>query len=527
MTAPAGAVAAGSARAARGGRLLAAARAHGLFLAVLAAGVALRVVTQLAYRPALIYYDSTRYLENMLTLEPSPVRPLGYPLFLEALPLGWGLEVVPLAHHVFGLAMGIVLYAVLTRLGVRRWLAALAAAPVLLDAYQLNIEQYVLSEPLYLTAIVCACALVLWWPEPRPLALVVAGLLFAVAAVTRASGLAVFAPAVACVLLLGGTWRARLARAAVLVVAFATPVVAYMAWYHEHNDRYAITGYGGRFLYARVAPFADCSRFVVPASQRVLCPTEPVGQRPSVEQYMWDNDLSPVYRLKLPKGVRRPEIAGDFARNVIRHQPLDYARVVLRDFLRAFSLRRTRGEGELPISRWQFQVYYPIFRPETTEWIRRYGGTRGTVQPQLASALRGYQRFGYTPGPILAFGLVAGALAAVGVGHARRSGLRAAAFLLTATALALYGPSVAANQFTWRYALPLVALAPAAAAVGVTALRRRSPAAAPRRGAEERAAARRARATRRAGAAGPSGPPVAQRPGARDHPAGELSSGPS
>ena len=73
-----------------------------------------------------------------------------------------------------------------------------------------------------------------------------------------------------------------------------------------------------------------------------------------------------------------------------------------------------------------------------------------------------------------------GSSAALGVGRARRSGLRTAAFLFTFTALAVYLPSVAVSQFTWRYQLPLLVLLPPAGALGLAALTGRT---APQRGA--------------------------------------------
>ncbi len=39
--------------------------AHPVFTGLLVAGLVLRVITFFAYRPALIYYDSTRYLDRV------------------------------------------------------------------------------------------------------------------------------------------------------------------------------------------------------------------------------------------------------------------------------------------------------------------------------------------------------------------------------------------------------------------------------------------------------------------------------
>ncbi|MBW3652557.1 MAG: phospholipid carrier-dependent glycosyltransferase [Actinobacteria bacterium] len=448
------------------------ARRHWLFALLLAAGGALRVVTFFAYRPALIYYDSTPYLENAEQLEPYPVRPIGYPLFLRLLPLENELAVVPFVQHLFGLLIAVVLYTLLARLGVRRWLAALATAPVLLDGYQLNIEQYILSEALFDLLLVGAIALLLWQPRPGLVPAAAAGLALSAAVLVRAGALFVIVPAVLAVLFL----RARPSRAVALIGLFALPLAAYAVWFHSFHGTYGITGYGGRFLYARVAPFADCSKFEVPRHERVLCPRQPVGRRPTIEQFMWSRELSPVYRMKPPAGKTRSQVAGAFAKRVILHQPLEYGQRVASDFAHAFAPTHSRRAQDLPVARWQFQLHYPTFRANTHEVIRAHGDERGQVQPRLARFLRDYQRYGYTPGPLLAAALLAALAAALGLGRARRSGLRSASFLFAAVAVAVLLPTVAVNQFTWRYQLPLLVLLPAAGALGVTALTRRTPA---------------------------------------------------
>jgi hypothetical protein len=448
--------------------LIAALARHWLLIALLVAGTALRLVTLVAYRPALIYWDTTRYLENVADLVPHSVRPLGYPAFLAALPIERSLAVVPALQHAMGVAMALVLYALLVRLSVARPLAALAVAPVLLDAYQLNIEQYVLSETLFQLLVVAAAAFVLWGQRPSAPRLAAAGLALAAAALTRGSGVLLIAPVLVAVLAL----RPRPAALAALALCFAAPLAGYAAWFHSLHGTYSLTSYGGRFLYARVAPFADCARFAVPVAERKLCPQQPLGQRPTVEDFMWSRDVSPVYRLHADRQTR----AGSFAKRVIRHQPLDYARVVGRDFLRGFAPARTQRAGELPISRWQFQRHFPIYRAETTAVIRAHGGTRGEVDHDLAGFLRGYQSFAYAPGPLLGAGLVAALLAALGVGRARRSGLRTAAFLFAALGVTVLLTAVGVNQFTWRYWLPELVLLPPAGALGVTALARQRPA---------------------------------------------------
>src|SRR5258708_10958754 len=110
-------------------------RRHWLVSGLLAAGLGLRVLSLVAYRPAIIYVDTLKYLYGA-----SPgADPLGYRLLLNiTLPLG-DLGTRALVLHLLRLALAVALYVVLLRRGVSRWLAALAVAPVLLDAYQLQI----------------------------------------------------------------------------------------------------------------------------------------------------------------------------------------------------------------------------------------------------------------------------------------------------------------------------------------------------------------------------------------------------
>jgi hypothetical protein len=463
-------------------------RRHALFLALVACGAALRLEVALAYKPALIIDDSQGFLANADHLRPDELHPMGYAVFLWLLDVSHGLARVALAQHVIGLVIGLLIYVLLQRLGVRRWASARAAAPVLLDAYQLDLEQFILAEALFELLLVATCAALLWRRQPGMVEAGIAGLLCAATALTRPNGMVVIAPVLLTLVFL--RWRgfpevrSMLPAAAALLAAFAVPVAGYAIWFHSLHGSYAITSNGGRFLYGRVTPFADCSKFSVPAEERVLCPKAPVGHRPTlagstVEYYQWGGE-SPIWRIHPDS---RSRLGGDFAKRVIRHQPLDYLRAVTHDFRRGFALTRTSQRGELWISRWQFPMTYPVYLKDTDAIIGAHGGGRPRVDRGRARFLRDYQRFGFTPGPVLVVGLIAGLLAALGVGRARRSGLRSASFLFVAMGFAVFASSVMVNQFSWRYQLSLIVLLPPAAALGLTALfsgepvRRRAPAA--------------------------------------------------
>ena len=135
-------------------------RAHWPFALILSAGLALRVLTEVAYRPALLYIDSAKYLVGS-----GGTAPEGYQVLLRLLDPVGGLALVAAVQHAFGLAMAIAVYALLIRRRVPRWAATLAAAPVLLDAHQLQLEQTIMPDVLFEIMIAAGLVLLLW---PRP-----------------------------------------------------------------------------------------------------------------------------------------------------------------------------------------------------------------------------------------------------------------------------------------------------------------------------------------------------------------------
>jgi len=126
-------------------------RRHALFTALLVAAAGLRAVVLLAYRPALLFNgDSYGYLANARDLTPRVWRPLGYPILVRGmLALDRNLSFVVAAQHLLGLGVGVLVYALARRLGAGALWASVAAAPVLFDAFQLDIEQFVMAETLF------------------------------------------------------------------------------------------------------------------------------------------------------------------------------------------------------------------------------------------------------------------------------------------------------------------------------------------------------------------------------------------
>jgi hypothetical protein len=448
-------------------RARAGARRHWLFLALFGAGVLLRIVTQVAYRPALLFIDSYAYLGNLQYLDPGHIQPIGYEIVIRPVLALGNLAVVVALQHVLGLAMGIAIYAVLVRLGSRRWIAALAALPVLLDAYQLQIEQNILSEVLFEALVLGAIVLLLW--KRRPISVpvfVVAGALLGMATTVRVVGLVLVIPAVAFALVAGGPggWK-RLLCVVAIALAFSLPVGAYVAYYRAYTGKLGINRGDVLLLYGRAATIVDCRGFDLPEYERALCPKEPLGQRLGTDAYAHHSPYPD--RVVVPAGKTRDTVLREFARRVFLHQPLDFARAVGTDFAKGFAWPRRTFAGDVPLEWWQFQRQYPTFQQDPASMIRGQGPA---VTGPLAAFLRAYQlSVGYTPGPLVALAFLAGLLGAVGVGRARRSGLRAACALPTASGLLLL---IGADLFlfSWRYQLPALVLAPLGGALGVTAL---------------------------------------------------------
>jgi hypothetical protein len=440
-------------------------RRHSFFLLVLTAGLVLRVLAQTAYRPALLYIDSEKYLEGTVATAPH-----GYQALLRLLEPAGGLALVAAVQHAFGLAMAVALYALLLRRGAPRWAATLAATPVLLDAYQLQLEQTIMTDVLFETMITAGLVVLLWRPGPWALA---AGALVLGAAVTvREIGAVLIVPVVVFAALTVRGWRQRTRRAALAAGCFALPVLGYLTGTFLVTGHVVMSGNGPSPQYGRAAAAADCATLRLPADTRALCPSPAQTLALGGIDGLLHNPRSPGHTVPVPPGLTREEFLDRFANAVFRQQPLRVAASVARDSARLFAPVRDGDPQVTPIARWQFQDFYPVYpRRYSMAFLTRLahahgsGGDLVAVQP-AASFLRTYQLGGgYTPGPLYAVFLVAGVAGAV----RRRTELRVPCLLVTLAAVVLLVSSDA-FEFSWRYQLPAVVLLPLAGALGVTAL---------------------------------------------------------
>ncbi len=473
-------------------------RRHWLMSLLLAAGLVLRVLATVAYQPALIYVDTLKYLYGA-----SPGSdPLGYMYILRAILAVGNLTTVVIVQHLAGLAMGAALYAVLLRRGLNRWLAALAAAPVLLDAYQVQIEQMIMPDLWFEALVVAGLCVLLWQPAPPLRLTAAAGVLLGGSATVHQLGEVLIVPAVLYLLATAQTLRRALATAGVLIVAFLVPVVTYSGVNYAKHGHFQLAR--GQQYTGRVVAAADCATLTLPADVRPFCPTP--HQQAFGPDWIEHSKYSPLHTAPVPAGTTRAQLTQQLISAIKTQQPERIAGAVALDSLRLFAVTRVSDPSTTPLWRWQFQTHYPVFphwvtlRPDHTIIVGvqvklfgklflkplkpAYGGP-AQVNVPIASFLRSYQLDGgYTPGPlyaVLALLGVAGSVVALirrssADPRSRAAGLACLLFTLTAAVL-LLAPDV--YEFSWRYQLPAAFTLPPAGLLGLTALaglRRRAPA---------------------------------------------------
>ena len=451
-------------------------RRHWLAVALLAAGLVLRVLVELAYRPALFYIDSPRYLTNAEGMDP-----VGYKAPLRAILAVGNFDAVAAVQHLLGLAIAVVIYRLLLRRGAYRWLAALAMAPVLLDGYQLQNEQTILPGTWFEAVVVAGLAILLWRPGTGWRRVLAAGVVLGTSATVAQVGEALLLPAVLYVLVASGGWRQAIAKAAAMCAAFALPIVAYSAGSYALGGAFALSHTGVTSLYGRMAAAADCATLKLPAAERGLCPT-PAQQAegPDFLQYDQGSPVRAYYAPDRNRAVTDGELS-NFNHQVLTQQPLRVAHAYGRDLLKLYALTRDTSPGDTPISRWQFKTYYRYYPPHASravvrDFIDRWGGGAPAVWRPVASFLRSYQLDGgYTPGPLLLLFTVTGLAGSLAVARrragrpgwpqSRQTALACLLFFASAVAVLLVSDLF---EFSWRYQLPaLVTLVPAGV-LGIT-----------------------------------------------------------
>jgi hypothetical protein len=449
-----------------------------IFTAAALLAVAVRVVVMLAFRPALWFGgDSASYLAVALRLRPDASRVAGYGLMLLILRPLHSVAVVVAVQHVLGLAAGLGIYLLLReRFRLPAWGATLAAAPVLFDAYQLELEHEILSDIAFEFLVVAALIVALWsWRDSPAWADVTAGALLAGAVIIRPVGLPLLLIYLCYLLLRRVRWRVF----GLTLAACALPLACYLGWFYAAFHVVGFARSDGIFLWGRTMSFANCTVIKPPPEQAALCP-DGTGPRLASSSYVWVPQ-SPLNAISGPRfSARKNDLALGFALRAITAQPGGYATAVLHDFMLSFYWQRPPHPSSYTASKYQFAAAQRVWvSPElhtpgggTVRGDQRlYAGAPAPTRAYepYAGFARAYQRYVYLPGTLLGVILLIGLAAIVrswrGGGGGTRGGWGGPGLLPWLGAASLLVVPVATTDFDLRYVVPAVPLACLAAAL--------------------------------------------------------------
>lgn len=432
------------------------AREHHAILILIALAIVVRIGLMYLYFPALLLaFDTPRYARvGGFPMFGDFWMPAGYPFFLCLLrSVTNELWVTTAVQHALGIATGVFLYIALIRLQVRPWVACIPAAAVFFSGDQLYLEHSPMAD-FFLTF--CAAggflATVVWLTKRKSWWwLGIASAAFAYATLVRSAGVALLAVlAFVAVIAAGDGLRARGVAACFAVIPAGLVFGLYVAVFWLSGGRYlGISDMRGWNFYSRVAPFADCSKFTPPKGTEVLCETRPPAERPGPFGYVWD--LQSVPRRMFELGPETGKKLEEFACEVVRHQPLDYARAVLLDLARF--VEPSLG-GNRPLAGQPREIISFGWRdPEVERLVVRamaldYRGTEVTVRAQ--AFLGAYQQYI----SIRCWWLVPLAISTVAGFWRARENLRFAVLLFGLGALALFALPALTVSYDFRYGIP-------------------------------------------------------------------------
>lgn len=435
----------------------------------------MRVMVALAAWPTMFeWLDAVRYAR----VYPKGLfsdfwMPAGYPVFLDMAHAADGnLGFTILLQHALGIVTAILFYLISRNMGVNRPLSLIPCAVVLLSGDFIYLEHILMGDTFYLFVMTLAVYLFVRALE-RPsnawrfgIAGVVAGL----ACLTRTTALVL--PVVLFVWLAFVPFGSERTSRTLFVrlASFGLPVVAVLVGYLGVAN--AIGPYAGLFdmggfhLYARVAPFANCSKFTPPPHTARLCQTTAPQLRDGPEYYEWDPS-SPVRR-SFPLSPATAQVAGTFAKAVLVHQPLDYLKAVGLDLARyvdpslghlptgygeshnlmSFSNFNPKLEQELAR---ELSTRYSGASPPSTRWLADLADVQGVVRVDTGvMILLLLAMFG---------GLVFG-----------DRNLRVGLWAMSALTFFLFLGPVAAFTYDIRYGIPPQAFLALAATLGVQSI---------------------------------------------------------
>jgi hypothetical protein len=442
-------------------------RNHRLFTIAACLSVIPRVIAALGFKPALLIQDSFSYMKQSVQLLPlAELRPAGYPLVLHLLQPFHSLLLVTTVQHLMGIALGVIIYAVLRTRGLPAWGATLAAVPTLFDSRQIWLESSILSDTLFTLVLMIAVAILVVRPKPAVWQAVLVGLLVSWASVIRGNGAPVFVVILAFLLVMRVGWKVVTA----CLAAFVVPLAAYALIFFSEHGQLNFTDSSGLFLWARTMSFANCAVIKPPPSLVPLCPENqpdhPAGPTPAWSvpavlnertpaDYLWATDA--WYRVNPHPGVNayNNKLAMQFAERAIVAQPLDYVKTVGRDVLLTF-FATDRSTDYLAM---QFTVapHVDPMAPYMRYWENRYAHAHSNthvVQP-WAYLMFWYQQPVWFPGWVF-FLVMAGGLVLL---IRRWRGWGRYAALPWGVAIVNLVVPIAVSEVDYRYAISAVPFA--------------------------------------------------------------------
>jgi hypothetical protein len=456
-------------------------RDHRLFTILVLLALVPRVLAALAFRPALLTADSFLYLQGAVTGRLGVIRPSGYSFllfFFKHLP--HPLLLVTTLQHLMGIAIAVIVYALLRYWGLPGWGASLAALPTLFDAREIALESYILPDTVFCLAVLVTVALLLTRRTPGLWQCAAAGLLMAYASILRGNGIPLVVIVAAFMLIRRVGWRALGAAA----VTFVLPVAGYVLAFHAQTGTYNLTTSDGLFLWSRTTSFANCAIIKPPPDLRPLCPNreksvpvQPTASwsisrllsEPTPADYLWAGDA--WWRTDAHPGINpaNNKLGERFAIDAITAQPLDYLRVAGRDVLLTFvATDRPQGGAYMTFTA---RPRIPVLPWYYRDDIRAYAGTAGNshaVYPYAFFVFL-YQQPVIFPGLLFLLVLLAGL---VGVVRAWRRWGGMAALPWALAAVSIVSPALL-TQSLYRYVIVAIPLACLAAGLAFADLRTR------------------------------------------------------
>jgi hypothetical protein len=428
---------------------------HRPLLLLFITGVFLRAILMITYFPAvMLSYDSARYARvDSMPMFGDFWMPAGYPMLLRLLhAISHQLWFTIAVQHVMGLGVGLLVYAAVRQLGVKRSISCVPAAVPFLSGDHLYLEHQVMADYLLIFLSTAGLAAAVRGLVPRLNVgwLATAGAFLAMAALARSVGIILIPILVLCTLFwIGGPLNRRVAAlgAALLpgIGVFSLYVGVFVSVHGQYLGLWDMSGWN---FYSRVAPFADCRNFDPPEGTKILCEERAPADRPGPFGYVWD--LSSVPRVNFELGPESGRKLAVFARQALVHQPADYVHAVLVDLARyvdpSIGLRRYSGQPpEILSFGWRDTM---LEESIVRAMSRRYRGA--------PVYLRGQQILAFYQNTLRVTGLPTCALVMLTVlGMWKAHGpLRLGIFLFGLSAFALYLVPVLTVSYDFRYGIP-------------------------------------------------------------------------